>query len=140
MILDKETYLADGVAVGDAAVIGGTVVDLVKAPQFNVRPHGKIPLKITEAFVADGVTPGTAVQFDLVCADNAALSSNPVVVASISAVLAALTKDAVITTFDYPSYLPKRYFGIKATPTGKFTAGKFSAFVTMDAPFSYAVK
>jgi hypothetical protein len=87
-------------------------------------------IQITTAMVG-----GTSVAFNLVTADNAALSSGAVTLLS-SAVIAqaSATAGTVVLVVPLPKADYKRYLGLTATRVGTSTEGAVSAFLVQDPP------
>lgn len=131
MIIDKETLFAQNTAVTNAAVVGGTVVDLVKTGKHYKLP-GFLVVLIKEAFAG-----GTALEFQLVVADDPLLTVNSTVISSTGAIPLASLGNGAMFVLPLPINFSRRYVGVKAVPTGQFVAGKFDAFITMDVPQWY---
>lgn len=215
MIIDKETLFAQNTAVTKDAVVGGTVVDLVKTGK-HYKLHGFLVVLIKEAFAAagaiataaiaaggtgytaedvvtigggtgatvkvltvnetgvaqtiqlltagsgysaaataavtggtgtgltllttlvgSGTVPGTALEFQLVVADDVLLTDDPTVISSTGAIPLASLGLGAMFALPLPIDFSRRYVGVKAVPTGDFVAGKFDAFITMDVPQWY---
>lgn len=85
--------------------------------------------------ISTAMTGGTSVAFNLVTADNAALSSGDEVLLS-SAVIAqaSATAGTLALVVPLPKAEYKRYLGVTATRLGTSTAGAVSAFLVQDPP------
>lgn len=155
MILDKRNEFCDAVALntgGAATYVIGDQIDLGTA-----RDIGNGEPMYLEIQVATGINAASAgtVQFQLVSADNAALTTNPVVHAQSAAfvtststgnaggTLAAGT-NLMIVSVPQEGLAYKRYVGIRqVTGTAAITAGAVDAFLVhtaanwkaYDAPF-----
>jgi hypothetical protein len=112
------TYLSEnsidlGVAKG---VKGGDL------PYFFVR--------VDTAFAA-----GTSINTQLICADDAALTSNVTVLAQSGAIVtASLTVDKIIWSGKLPDNIPKRYLGFQYVVAGNMNAGTIDAGFTERVP------
>lgn len=134
MILDKQTELSNAQALTSGTVNSTNVLDLgaVSWAGNSVGDHGdphtELVFNVDTTFVG-----GTSIQIQLVTADDAALSSNPVVLAQSDALLAAeLVAGSPVR---YKPILPidaKRYFGVKYVAVGTFTGGAISCRMTSD--------
>lgn len=128
---DELTYTSGGSPsskqsiVGNAgtAIVGGRVKD-AGAGYTKDWASGELHRWIVRVVTAVAGASG-GVQFDLVAADNAALTTNPVVLATRTIAAAALL---INTLHALPIPNPgtrKRYFGLKVTPlTSNSTAGE----------------
>jgi hypothetical protein len=144
MILDERNEFADATALNTGAA--GTYVIGDQIDLGNVRDIGNgadITLVINVATGINAAAAGT-VQFQLVSADNGALTTNPVVHAQTGAFVTSTTSGnaggalaagttlvgmVLPTGVDY-----KRYVGIRqVTGTAAVTAGAVDAFLTLDA-------
>ena len=143
MILDERVEFADAVSV--AAGAGTTVVgDVVDTGGDGLEGNSEDLFAVVQVSteVITGGAAGTLV-FQVVSADNDALTTNPVVhVASASLVTDGTdANDALLKAGQYPLavQLPrgtyKRYLGIrKVIGTTTITAGAVNAFLTMTPP------
>ena len=85
---------------------------------------------MTEAFAG-----GTSTNFEIIIADNAALSSNVVVIGASGAIVTAdltLGKNVAVRLNPQIASLGKRYLGARYTVSGTNTAGKVVADIVMD--------
>lgn len=132
MLIDERTTFAYGEELAGSAGTAklGKALDLsVEANQGEGYP---MYLVIGMSVAAAG---GTSVAFNLVTADNAALSSNPVTLLSTPAIVTAnLGAGALAIVAAIPKAKYKRYLGITATEVGTFSAGSVYAFLTQDPP------
>lgn len=149
MIIDKRNEFCDAVALNTGAA--GTYVLGDQIDIGTARDLGGDQALYLDISVAVGIAAGSAgtVQFQLVSADNAALTTNPVVHAA-SGLFVTGTGTATTTLrpgtqlFQVP--LPqegstpyKRYVGIRqVTGTAAITAGAIDAFLTPLAPANKA--
>jgi hypothetical protein len=126
MILDYDDELttAAGQAV-TATAIGTKVKDAGAARDWgageSVTPYARVTATAAS-------NPTTSMQIDFIGADNAALTTNPVVLSTKTILAAALLASSV---HSFPPLLAgsnKRYFGVKFTPVGgNATTGAFVA-------------
>jgi hypothetical protein len=130
MIMDKMTQLEDSSAVKLSTNLSVNVIDL-QAPGGFYEDAMFVVLQVTEVF-----NTATTVQVDVVTADNAALSTNPVTVASTGQVTLS---GSLFATLNSLIVIPlvaqtlKRYVGLKWTTTGSANStGKVTAYVTQD--------
>lgn len=145
MILDNFALLhgtvsAAGVLAGSAANGAGNVISL------NTMDMGPLtlgnnqvgdtgagePLNVVIG-VTSAPTVGTAVQFQLIQADDAALTTNVQVINQTDAFpIATLTVGAIIPLkWDRAApYVPKRYVGIRFVNTGAIATAAYTAAVT----------
>lgn len=80
---------------------------------------------------------GTSVEFQEVCADDAALTSNLVVLSTTGAIAeAALTANTIVSQRPATRDIPKKYYGIRAVGVGVHTGGDFDAMLVERAPMS----
>jgi len=85
---------------------------------------------MTEAFAG-----GTSTNFEVIIADNAALSSNVVVIGASGAIVTAslpLGTNVAVRLNPQIASLGKRYLGARYTVSGTNTAGKVTADIVMD--------
>lgn len=142
MILDKRNEFCDAVALNTGAAgtyVIGDQIDIGTGRDLG----GDMALYLVIA-AAVGIAAGSAgtVTFQLVSADNAALTSNPVVHAQSAAFVtgtgtgtgtlkAGTTLFAIALPLEADAY--KRYVGIRqVTGTAAITAGSVDAFLTED--------
>ena len=143
MILDERVEFAD--AVGVNAVAGTTVVgDVVDTGGDGLDGNSEDLYAVVQVSteVITGGAAGT-LEFQLVSADNDALTTNPVIHARSGSLVTDGTdaNDALLKAGQYPMMvqLPrgtyKRYLGIrKVIATTTITAGAVNAFLTMTPP------
>jgi hypothetical protein len=137
-IIDKRLELADGAActgASGATVVVGDVIDLERdALDIGTGEPVNILARILAGLVAAGA--GTAT-FNLVTADNAALTTNPVILATTGALVTQASTPAAgvaagVTLFDQtiPRRAIKRYLGITIViATNNVSAGTIDAFI-----------
>jgi len=127
MYIDEFSKFEPGTTVRLDTNISENVVDL-RSVGGNVDKVLNVIGKVVEAF-----NTLTSMQIDVVTADNAALTTNPVVVGSSGAIL--LANLALGKTFSIavaPQNL-KRYLGLKYTRVGTAnTTGKVEAYAAVD--------
>jgi hypothetical protein len=131
-ILDyaDEFTTKDGQAV-TAAAIGTKVKDAGAgrtAAATPTRDWGSGTPLVAYARVtgAAASNPITSMTIEIIAADNAALTTNPVVLASTSVLAAALTANSLHRIGALKAGSPKRYLGCKFTPVGgNATTGAF---------------
>ena len=124
MITDKNLRVSTDQAVTTTAVSSDTI-DLSVARDIGEGHNLYMNFAMTEAFAG-----GTSTTFEVIIADNAALSSNVTVVGSSNAVAtASLTLGANVAVRINPliGSLGKRYIGARYTVSGTNTAGKVTA-------------
>lgn len=129
MITDKLLRVSTDQAVTTTAVSTDTV-DLSVARDMGEGGDLYMNFAMTEAFAG-----GTSTTFEVIIADNAALSSNVVVIGSSTAVATAdltLGKNVAVRLNPQIASLGKRYLGARYTVSGTNTAGKVTADVVMD--------
>jgi len=122
-IMDKELQFALGQADHRAAAtyLSTNVVDLGHARGRKIiAPEQPIlQIRVGAAYVG-----GTSITWELVSADNEALSTNPQVIASTGAILTAnLTINTIVAEIALPRNIPRRYLGVKGTVVGVMSAG-----------------
>ena len=127
MILDKLLRFST------AQAITTTAVSTDKADLSVARDIGEgEPLYMNFGLNA-ALTGGTSVAFEVVTADDAALTSNVTVIGSSGALLAAaltLNKVIVVALSPLVGSLGKRYIGARYTVAGTFSAGTVTADLT----------
>ena len=124
MITDKNLRVSTDQAVTTTAVSSDTI-DLSVARDIGEGHDLLMNFALTEAFAG-----GTSTNFEVIIADNAALSSNVVVVGASGAIAtASLTLGTNIAVRINPQIgsLGKRYIGARYTVSGTNTAGKVTA-------------
>ena len=137
-ILDARAEFSDAQAV-TATAISTNVMDL-KGGGLSPNTTGRFGAPaITYLVIAVGDTAidasgAATVVFSLESAENAALSTNPVVHFATAAIgKAALTKGKLVAAIPLPAGEYKEFLGVRYTvATGPLTAGNFNAFLTKD--------
>jgi hypothetical protein len=133
MLIDTRTTFAwEEDFFGTAATAKlGEALDLTAHPTDMGEGY---PLYLVVAITA-AMVGGTSVAVNLVTADNAALSSNPVVLLSSATIAqASATAGVLALVVPLPKATYKRYLGITVTRVGTSTEGALSAFLTQDPP------
>jgi hypothetical protein len=116
-------------AVTTTAVSTDTV-DLSVARDMGEGGDLYMNFAMTEAFAG-----GTSTNFEIIIADNAALSSNVVVIGASGAIVTAdltLGKNVAVRLNPQIASLGKRYLGARYTVSGTNSAGKVTADMVMD--------
>ena len=129
MITDKLLRVSTDQAVTTTAVSTDTV-DLSIARDMGEGGDLFMNFAMTEAFAG-----GTSTNFEIIIADNAALSSNVVVIGASGAILTAsltLGTNVAVRLNPQIASLGKRYLGARYTVSGTNTAGKVVADIVMD--------
>ena len=124
MITDKNLRVSTDQAVTTTAVSSDTI-DLSVARDIGEGHNLLMNFAVTEAFAG-----GTSTTFEVIIADNAALSSNVTVVGSSTAVATAslpLGTNVAVRINPLIGSLGKRYIGARYTVSGTNTAGKVTA-------------
>ena len=124
MITDKNLRVSTDQAVTTTAVSTDTI-DLSVARDIGEGKDLYMNFAVTEAFAG-----GTSTNFEVIIADNAALSSNVVVVGASGATVTAdltLGKNIAVRINPLIGSLGKRYIGARYTVSGTNTAGKVTA-------------
>lgn len=124
MITDKLLRVSTDQAVTTTAVSTDTI-DLSVARDMGEGGEITMNFAMTEAFAG-----GTSTKFEVIIADNAALSSNVVVVGSSDAIITAdltLGKNVAVRINPQIGSTGKRYMGARYTVSGTNTAGKVTA-------------
>jgi hypothetical protein len=120
-------------AVGPSTVTSTNVIDLAGVGTGNTaRDMGKgrdleIAVEVTTAF-----TGGTSLQVQLVCADDAAISTNVTVIVLTAAIpLASLTAGTIIPLHwdRVDPLVARRYMALQYIILGTMTAGAVNSFV-----------
>lgn len=132
MLIDKLTRFCDGAnffGTAGTAKIGDAIDLSVAANQGEGTPLYLVII------VSTTMADGTSVAFNLVTADNEALSSNPVTILTTPVTLtAAAVAGLQVIAVALPKADYKRWLGITATRVGNSTAGAIHAFLTQDPP------
>jgi hypothetical protein len=129
MITDKLLRVSTDQAVTTTAVSTDTV-DLSVARDMGEGGDLYMNFAMTEAFAG-----GTSTNFEIIIADNAALSSNVQVIGASGAIVTAdltLGKNVAVRLNPQIALLGKRYLGARYTVSGTNTAGKVVADIVMD--------
>ena len=129
MITDKLLRVSDAQAVTTTAVSTDTV-DLSVARDMGEGGDLYMNFAMTEAFAG-----GTSTNFEVIIADNAALSSNVVVIGASGAIVTAsltLGTNVAVRLNPQIASLGKRYLGARYTVSGTNTAGKVTADIVTD--------
>ena len=129
MITDKLLRVSTDQAVTTTAVSTDTV-DLSVARDIGEGQDLFMNFAVTEAFAG-----GTSTNFEVIIADNAALSSNVVVIGASGAIATAdltLGKNVAVRLNPQIASLGKRYLGARYTVSGTNSAGKVTADIVMD--------
>jgi hypothetical protein len=129
MITDKLLRVSTDQAVTTTAVSTDTV-DLSIARDMGEGGDLYMNFAMTEAFAG-----GTSTNFEIIIADNAALSSNVVVIGASGAIVTAsltLGTNVAVRLNPQIASLGKRYLGARYTVSGTNTAGKVVADIVMD--------
>lgn len=124
MITDKNLRVSTDQAVTTTAVSSDTI-DLSVARDIGEGHNLNMNFAMTEAFAG-----GTSTNFEVIIADNAALSSNVVVVGASGAIVTAdltLGKNVAVRINPLIGSLGKRYIGARYTVSGTNSAGKVTA-------------
>jgi len=129
MITDKLLRVSDAQAVTTTAVSTDTV-DLSVARDIGEGQDLFMNFAVTEAFAG-----GTSTNFEVIIADNAALSSNVQVIGASGAIVTAslpLGTNVAVRLNPQIASLGKRYLGARYTVSGTNSAGKVTADIVMD--------
>jgi len=129
MITDKLLRVSTDQALTTTAVSTDTI-DLSIARDIGEGDDLFMNFAVTAA-----LTGGTSVKFEVIIADNAALSSNVVVVGSSDAVVTASLVAGYNTAVRINPQIAstgKRYLGARYTISGTYSAGTVTADIVMD--------
>lgn len=134
MIIDERNEFCDATALNTGAAgtyVIGDQIDLGVARDLGGDRAARLRVSVATTATSGGSATG---QFQLVTADNAALTTNPVVIVESGAIAVAdLIAGATILDVALPRATYKRYIGIRqATGTAAFTAGAVDAFLAFD--------
>lgn len=134
MILDERTEFCDATALNTGApatYVIGDQIDISVSRDLGGEKAARLRIQVATAATGAGASG----QFELVSADNAALTTNPVVhFASAVIPVASLTAGAVVADVELPRAVYKRYVGIRQVTSGAaFTAGAVDAFLVFDS-------
>ncbi|CAB4131902.1 hypothetical protein UFOVP137_24 [uncultured Caudovirales phage] len=124
MITDKFLRVSDAQALTTTAVSTDSI-DLSTA-----RDMGEGNDLYMNFAVGTALAGGTSVKFEIIMADNAALTTNPVVIGSSDAIVTASLVAAYQTALrinPQVKSLGKRYLGARYTIVGTYTAGTVTA-------------
>ena len=126
MITDKFLRVSDAQALTTTAVSTDSI-DLGTARDMGEGTDLYMNFAVGTAFAG-----GTSVKFEVIMADNAALTSNPVVIGSTDAIVTASLVAAYSTAVRINPQiksLGKRYLGARYTISGTYSAGTITADV-----------
>ncbi len=129
MITDKLLRVSEDQAITTTAV-STDKIDLSVARDIGEGQDLFMNFAVTTAF-----SGGTSVKFEVVIADDAAISSNVEVVGSSDAVLTAALvagKNEAVRINPKIASLGRRYLAARYTVSGTYSAGKVTADVVMD--------
>ncbi len=129
MITDKLLRVSEDQAITTTAV-STDKIDLSVARDIGEGQDLFMNFAVTTAFAG-----GTSVKFEVVIADDAAISSNVEVVGSSDAVLTAALvagKNEAVRINPKIASLGRRYLAARYTVSGTYSAGKVTADVVMD--------
>lgn len=129
MITDKLLRVSTDQAVTTTAVSTDTI-DLSVARDMGEGNELIMNFAVTEAFAG-----GTSTKFEIIIADNAALSSNVQVIGSSDAVVTAnlpLGTNIAVRLNPIVGSKGKQYLGARYTVSGTNTAGKVTADIVAD--------
>lgn len=129
MITDKLLRVSEDQAITTTAV-STDKIDLSVARDIGEGEELFMNFAVTTAFAG-----GTSVKFEVVIADDAAISSNVEVVGSSDAVLTAALvagKNEAVRINPKIASLGRRYMAARYTVVGTYSAGKVTADVVMD--------
>jgi hypothetical protein len=129
MITDQLLRVSTAQAVTTTAVSTDTV-DLSVARDIGEGQDLFMNFAVTEAFAG-----GTSTNFEVIIADNAALSSNVQVIGASGAIVTAslpLGTNVAVRLNPLIGSLGKRYLGARYTVSGTNSAGKVTADIVMD--------
>lgn len=134
MILDERTEFCDATALNTGAAgtyVIGDQIDISVSRDLGGEKAARLRIAVATTATSGGSATG---QFQLVSADNAALTTNPVVHYQTDAIaVASLTAGTVVADVELPRAVYKRYVGIRqVTGTAAFTAGAIDANLAFD--------
>lgn len=136
MLIDTRTTFAWDVALPGIAGSAGTAkigdaIDLTVASSDMGEGY---PMYLVIS-VGTTFAGGTTAAFNLVTADNEALSTAPVTLLSTPAIAtASLPAGALAIVVAIPKASYKSWLGLTVTEVGDYTAGTIKAFLTLDPP------
>jgi len=130
MYIDSLLLLSDGQAITADAVSENTIDLGVARAIANGRPL-YVVVVVDETFEG-----GTSLAIEVVTDTVADLSSPTVQCITDTFLQAVLTagRDPIVIPIANVANITERYLGLKYDDTGEFTAGKVTAFVTLDPP------
>lgn len=132
MLIDTRTTFAWETALAGSAGTAkiGDAIDL--SVESNMGEGYPMYLVISMSEAAAG---GTSAAFNLVTADDEALTTNAVTLLSTGAIVTAdLPAGALAIVVAIPKADYARWLGLTATEVGTFSAGSIRAFLTQDPP------
>lgn len=134
MKIDSLSEFCDATVLTASAGVVGDVIDNRNADG-TVRQIGAGTPVYAYADVQTALAGATAVTIDLVTADDAALSTNAVVISTSGSIAAAaFIPGKVLIKTALPAMGLKAYIGIKQSSAASFSAGKIDAFLAKDVP------
>ena len=130
MILDRENHVAAAVAIaGTGNLVATDVIDLGVARDIGAGSDVVFYNSINTAAPAGG----TSIEFQIIGADDAAMSTNVVVLATTGAIAIADIPVNYLNFLRVQRAVPKRYITERLVRVGTFTgAGTWSGGVTFD--------
>jgi hypothetical protein len=133
MILDQQSMFSDSQAITTTA-FSSNVIDTMPSAGPNTKAGlGDGQDATLFAQVVTAFAGGTSLQIQLVSADDAALSVNPIVHYDTGAIaLASLVAKARLIAVDLPYGRYRRYLGLKYTVVGTMSAGTLLAALVED--------
>lgn len=146
MITDVLNTFADNLALntgGAGTYVVGDQINLgVASRNIGVAPGlAELYLVIKATTQFDSAGGAATATFQLVTAENAALTTNPVVLATTSAIAELTGAPGVylwVIPLPFGGVTYKQYIGIRQVTAGEaFTAGAFDAFLTQYPPYRY---
>lgn len=134
MKIDALNEFCDNTVLIATAAVVGDVIDN-RNPDGTVRQIGAGTPVYVFANVQTALAGAASTNIDCVTADDAALSTNAVVLATSGTVLAAaFIPGKVLLNFALPNAGLKAYIGIRQGAATSYTAGKIDAFIAKDVP------
>jgi hypothetical protein len=133
MILDTGNLFSDAQSLtGTSAVVSTSSVDLGSARDVGSGENVEL---FCSATASGGTSPTLAVE--IIGADDAALTSNIVVYASVPAVALAAPQDIVLPSLPVMA-TKKRYLGLRYTQGGTSPTSTVTAGIVMDKQTNFA--
>ena len=132
MILDQQSIFSDAQAITVTAISSNVIDMMPSGTQAKTGVGDGQDITLFAQAVA-AFAGGTSMQIQLVSADDAALSVNPIVHYDTGAIaLASLAARARLIAVDLPYGKYRRYLGLKYTVVGTMTAGTVLAALIED--------